>query len=182
MTSPTQRKLFGAICVCCGFGGSESLVQNSFVSFVARLYVSSLSVEPSLNRSSNMPRQFRVDVDVSVGTVCTSARISGVQSPPTPLMATAPRPPRPPPGTAGCTAAPRPPPPLPRPPRPAAGGAVIAAEPAAPAAPITPTAVTPNGEPGRRENANRLPSCDQVGAASRSTPGNGNVTVRVFTS
>src|SRR5438045_4649013 len=107
--------------------------------------------------------------------------MSGVQSPPTPLIAAPrppppppppppPRPPRPPPpGNPACAAPP--PPPL-RPPRPLFAGAFIAAEPAAPAAPTIPTTVAPNGDPGRRVNAKRFPSGDHVGAASRSTPGN----------
>src|SRR3954469_13385741 len=101
--------------------------------------------------------------------------MSGVQSPPTPLIGAAPRPPpppprppRPPPGNPACaTPAPLPPRPFP------VAGAFIAAEPAAPAAPTTPTTVAPNGDPGRRENAKRFPSEDHDGAASRSTPGNG---------
>src|SRR3954468_10512518 len=118
--------------------------------------------------------------------------MSGVQSPPTPLIAAPrpppppppPRPPRPPPGAPVCATTPAPRPPLPRPPRPAPAFACgfIAADPAAPAAPTTPTTVAPKGEPGRRENAKRFPSADQLGAASRSTPGKGNVTDRVLTS
>src|SRR6476646_6545102 len=127
-----------------------------------------------------MPFQVRVVVDVSDGFVRTSAWMSLVHAPPTPSIATAPRPPRPPPrppGNPACStgappgAPPGPPRPLPRPPRPLPplpfAGGFIAADPAAPAAPTTPIAVTPNGEPGRRVKAKRFPSGDHVGAASR---------------
>src|SRR5439155_20334030 len=102
-----------------------------------------------------MPGHFIVLVEVSDGIVSTIDFTSGVHSPPTPLIGAAPRPkpppplPRPPPGNPVCATAPRPPPPpLPRAPLPA--GCVIAADPAATAAPMIPTAVTPNGDPGRR--------------------------------
>src|SRR5262245_704104 len=181
MTSPSQRKFVGKTYGLFGSGGRESLLQNSFTWFVARVYVNNLSVDPSAKRSSYIPFHVRVVVDVSDGFVRTSAWMSVVHAPPTPSIATAPRPPRPPPrpppGNPACStgAPPGAPRPLPRPPRPLPplppfAEGFIAAD---PAAPTMPTTVVPNGEPGRRVKARRFPSGDHVGAASRSTPGNG---------